>query len=122
MSDNSLLHNQNVLATLLTGTNCHTKQDALCEAVAERFLAIKDTEPFAERDHTHPECHFGYVYDGNRCEADSLGWRFRQSHGDFPTTAILEGLCDEQIAATFHEAAGAEHWYMYEKDWGYDEF
>ena len=107
-------------ATILTGTNCHTEQDALCEAVAERFEDINWKEPFAERTMDHPEARgFGYCYDGHRCEAESLGWRFRQSHGDVAISEIEAGKWDEQIAATYHEAASSEYWYRYEKDWGW---
>lgn len=99
----------NTFATILTGTNCHAERTALDWAVANRFNAIRDglTEQAGD-----------FCYDGNRTSADSLGWRFRQMHGDLNPDAILMGAHDAEIEATYHEAASSEHYYRYEKDWG----
>ncbi len=66
-----------------------------------------------------------YCYDGNRCRPENLGWRFVQhlSLGDNSPTAIEvnDGMWDDDILATFHEAAGCEYYYRYEKDWGWND-
>ena len=105
-------------ATILTGLNCHAPLDGLDTAVAHRFEGILGTEAFAERDHTHPDCMFGYCYDGNRTRGESLGWRFRQEHGALDPVSIEAGAHDALIASTFHSAADSEYYYRYEKDWG----
>lgn len=65
-----------------------------------------------------------YVYDCNRCCATQLGWRFLQMFGPFRNPAVDDikaGRYDEQIEATWHEAASSQHWYQFEKDWGWGE-
>lgn len=65
----------NVFAAVLTGTSPYAADD-FSKAIAERFEAIKDSEAFVPRDHTHPTSHgMGFCYDGNRCRAENLGWR-----------------------------------------------
>lgn len=68
-----------------------------------------------------------YIYSGSRCH--DFGWRFRQTYcgglsGEVPSTMIAEvaeGKWDQQIEATWHDSASAEHWYRYEKDYGRDD-
>ena len=105
-------------ATVLTGMNCHVERDGLDLAVERRFEVIKGTDVFAERDHTHPDCHFGFCYEGNRTKGSELGWRLRQMFGSLDPVAIEAGAHDAEIAVTFHEAADSEYYYRYEKDWG----
>lgn len=113
----------NTFMAILTGTSPFEATE-LDEVVAKRFEKIKDGEAFAERDASHPDSHgMGFCYDGNRCRPESLGWRFRQMHGratdsNLNLGEIKSGLWDEQIAATYHEAASSEYYYRYEKDWG----
>ena len=99
---------------ILTGTDPTGRGDPTREmlkrAVADRFAVIRDTLVQKQGD---------YVYSGNRCHAEELGWRFIQSHGMIDAQEIRDGKHDEKVTATWHEAASAEHWYMYEKDWGY---
>lgn len=92
-------------------------------AVAERFNAIRHTFRYREGD---------YLYDGSRCSPGELGWRFRQTLSLFlhqpgglqwePPAALIgeiaAGQHDKIIEATWHDAASAEHWYRYEKDYG----
>lgn len=106
------------LATVLTGMNCHAERDGLDLAVERRFEAIKGTDAFAHRDHNDPRTMFGWCYDGNRTRSSELGWRFRQDHGALDPVSIEAGAHDAKIAATFHNAADAEYYYRYEKDWG----
>ncbi len=101
---------------ILAGTP-HFKTEGVDEAIAARFILIRDGEDFAKRDARDPRS-FGFCYDGNRCEPGSLGWRFVQMHGEVNPDAIEVGAFDAEIAETYHEAASAEHWYRYEKDWG----
>ncbi len=103
-------------ATVLTGMNCHVERDALDLAVERRFEIIKGSDAFAHRDADSPG--FDYCYDGNRTLASELGWRLRQSFGALDPVSIEAGAHDSEIAATYHEAAGTEHWYRFEKDWG----
>lgn len=81
-----------------------------------------------------------YAYDGHRCTPKNLGWRFLQNvrlsrlpqqpggcvgprelaGADLPEPtieAIERGEFDRAIEATYHDAAGAEWWYRYEKQW-----
>lgn len=108
----------NTLATILTGTNCHATRDGLDKAVAERFELIRGTEAFAPRDVADHPMAFGFCYDGNRTEADNLGWRFRQDHGSLDPVSIEAGVHDAEIVFTYHNAADSEYYYRYEKDWG----
>jgi hypothetical protein len=92
-------------------------REAIDNAVAERFNAIKHT--FTEREGD-------YIYGGWRCDPERLGWRFRQVVGGsfsavvFNPADIRSGKYDKGIEDTWHESASAEHWYRYEKDWGYE--
>jgi len=104
----------NVINSLLTGT-APIESNEIHQAVAIRFERIRDC--LVERTGD-------YVYIGNRCVPQNLGWRFCQNVGgflgctDFNPAEILAGRFDAEIEETWHDAAGAEHWYMYEKDWG----
>ncbi len=110
----------NVFAAVLTGTSPYAADD-FSKAVAERFEAIKTGEAFAHRDSDHPTSHgMGFCYDGNRCQAENLGWRTAQEVGfDMTPEQIAAGEYDEAIAIGFHEAANSEYYYRYEKDWGW---
>jgi hypothetical protein len=108
----------NEMLTILTGTNCHAQRDALDMAVERRFEHIKGSDAFAERDSRDPRAPFGYCYEGNRTRSSELGWRLRQSYGSLDPVSIEAGCHDAEIAATFHDAADAEYYYRYEKDWG----
>jgi len=64
-----------------------------------------------------------YLYNGNRTMPRNLGWRFAQRFAmrklDQPTPKeVLQGKFDDDLEATWHEAASSEHYYAYEKDWG----
>jgi len=100
----------NTFASVLTGADCWGPHKVK-ETVAERAKTLLPT-----LKQEHPE---GYdaCYDGNRCKPENLGWRFRQSWGDHKLEDILSGKCDAEITATYHDAASAEHYYRYEKDW-----
>jgi hypothetical protein len=105
------MDNQTIRNSLITGSSPFA-DDAFSEAVAARFLLIKDNESFAHRDD-------GFCYDGNRTEAENRGWRARQTVGfALPSEQVAAGDYDEQIVIAFHEAASSEYYYRYEKDWG----
>jgi len=59
-----------------------------------------------------------FCYDGNRCKPENLGWRFEQWFGSPEPQEILDGGWDTQIEQVYQDAAGAEYYYRYEKDWG----
>ena len=101
--------------SVLTGSDCWGS-DPLKAAVAKRATDLLPTLR-QKQDHEDP-VGMGYIYDGNRCKPQNLGWRFRQMFGDHEPEAILAGECDEEIEETWHEAAHSEYWYRYEKDWG----
>jgi hypothetical protein len=103
------------LHTILTGVNCHAQRDALDLAVERRFEQIKGSDAFAHREADSPG--FDYCYDGNRTLGSELGWRFRQSFGALNPEETARGTHDAQIASTYHEAAGAEYHYRFEKIW-----
>lgn len=103
----------NVFVSLLTGNDHYTPANPVKDAVAQRAAVLIPGIP-----QQHPK---GYdaCYDGNRCKPENLGWRFQQYFGNpSDPQEVLDGEWDEQIVATYHEAASAEHWYRYEKDWG----
>ncbi len=105
-------------AAVLTGTSPFAADD-FTEAVAARYLLIKDTKAFVERGPDHPDVSFGFCYDGNRCRPENLGWRTAQTVGfELNPEQIAAGEYDDQIAIGFHEAASSEYYYRYEKDWG----
>jgi hypothetical protein len=88
----------------------------LYSAVASRFQAIRGGLKPKTGD---------VIYEGGRTAPSELGWRFRQSvlgwigatvPADMPK-AVLEGKFDAEIEATWHDAARAQHWYTYEKQW-----
>jgi hypothetical protein len=54
-----------------------------------------------------------------------MGWRFIQNYQlgkgpDIELTAenVMSGKFDDLIELNWHDAAKAEYWYAYEKDWG----
>jgi hypothetical protein len=77
------------------------------QAVAARFRIIRPglTERPGDK-----------VYSGSYCSPENLGGRFRQRlHTVRATVAEIEsGQWDTEIEETWHDAAGAEHWYRYE--------
>ena len=85
-------------------------------AVAERFRLILSRLKEREGDH---------IYTGYRTNPEELGWRFRQMYRwlEYEELAgeIRDGRHDARIEATWHDAAGAQHYYEKEKDWGSDE-
>lgn len=113
------MDNSNIFTSLITGSSPFAA-DNFTEAVAARFLLIKDGDAFAERDESHPDSHgSGFCYDGNRCEAENLGWRTRQTVGfELSPEEIAAGKYDESIVVGFHEAANSEYYYRFIKDWG----
>ena len=112
------MDNNNILNSLITGSSPFVT-DNFSEAVAARFLLIKSSEAFAERDESYPGAFTGFSYDGNRTEPENLGWRTRQTVGfEKSPEEIAAGGYDEQIVIGFHEAASSEYYYRYEKDWG----
>jgi hypothetical protein len=105
------MDNKNILHSLITGNSLYAPND-FSLAVSARFLLIKNSEAFSERSS-------GFCYDGNRTEAENLGWRTSQSVGfELTPEQIAAGEYDSQIAEGFHEAASSEYYYRYEKDWG----
>ena len=102
----------NVFLGVLTGTDPYFGQDIdIKRAVAQRFEGIKAGFKQQAGD---------LVYTGNRCRPTELGWRFIQNGGgNWTPLDIIVGKADSGIEATWHDAASAEHWYTYEKDWGY---
>jgi len=99
------------LESLFTG-HSPFKTDDFTEAVARRFEKIRHTEAFQPKEGD-------YCYDGNRTQAENIGWRSAQTSGfEVPPAKVEAGFYDEAIAKGFHEAASAEHYYRYEKDWG----
>jgi hypothetical protein len=107
----------NVFYGILTGNDAFVGEDVqLKAAIAERFKAIK---------HSIPQKSGDYLYSGNRCEPENLGWRLLQNFYRFPVVKdlpsvedIFYGRIDEEIISTYHEAASCEWYYTYEKDWG----
>lgn len=111
--------------SILTGTDCWGP-DGIKNAVAARAAILIPKIP-----QQHPN---GYdaCYDGNRCKPENLGWRFQQNARPFlggPSVdligreeitpeGILAGIYDDLIVYTYHDAASAEHYYRFEKDWG----
>ncbi len=100
---------------------------AIDSAVAYRFNVIKNTLKHKQGE---------YIYSVFRTLPSSLGWRFRQNLGmreswpnstvpfpdfgkvaDATPEAITAGDFDECISYTWHDAAAAEWWYRYEKQW-----
>jgi hypothetical protein len=111
-------NNDAIFHSILTGTSPYAA-DEFSKAVAERFKVIEQGEAFEHRDQNYPGAHCGFCYDGNRTEAENLGWRTAQTVGfELTPEQIAAGEYDEQIAIGFHEAASSEHWYRFEKDWG----
>jgi len=111
-----VLRQHNILGALLTG--CRHQDTTIDKVVAER---IKQIGPGLRRRHGD------YIYDGNRCRPENLGWRVLQNHrfapkfldrGEIVAKDVLSGKWDDLIEHTWHDAASAEHWYRYEKDWG----
>jgi hypothetical protein len=100
--------------------------DDVDKAVAERFKAIRKTLKVRDGE---------FLYSGARCAPDFLGWRFRQNLSlelaqpggigweppDTLAGEIAEGKHDAVIEATWHDAASAEWYYRFEKDYGRDE-
>lgn len=97
---------------IISGT-AHFRTEGVDEAVAARarILLQGSSKAFAHLDGD-------YCYDGNRCQPENLGWRFVQFYGAPDPATITAGEFDEQLAATYHDAASAEYYYRYEKDWG----
>lgn len=76
-----------------------------------------------------------YLYGGCRARPEELGWRFRQNLSLYlkqpgglcwePPTEVVgqveAGEHDALIEATWHDAASAEWYYRYEKDYGRDD-
>jgi hypothetical protein len=89
-----------------------TKEKTMTEidcAIATRFNHIKDSFVQKEGD---------FIYDGGRCIAEKLGWRFEQNtEHRFNVEDVESGKCDTDIERTWHDAASAEYWYRYEKRW-----
>lgn len=80
--------------------------DALKAAIGQRTMELA------------PEhCEGDFLFDGARTLPENLGWRFIQSYGTPPVAAVLAGEYDEQLRANYYDAAGAEHWYRFEKQW-----
>lgn len=112
------MDNNTIFNSLITGSSPFAA-DNFSEAVAARFLLIKSSEAFAERDESYPGAFSGFSYDGNRTEPKNLGWRTAQTVGfELTPEQIAAGEYDEQIVIGFHEAASSEYYYRYEKDWG----
>lgn len=102
----------NVFISLVTGNDHYTPDNPVKVAIKTRVVEIL---PGIEQKHPRG---FDACYDGNRTKPENIGWRFQQSFGSPDPQEILRGSWDEQIIKTYHEAASAEHWYRYEKDWG----
>lgn len=98
--------------SIVTGIDPFYNQDKeIKAAVAERFVLLL---PYLKQENGPS------LYDGNRCRPENLGWRFLQMMGlaTLSVESIKHGLWDEEIEATWHEAAKSEFYYMCEKDWG----
>ena len=103
-----------VFLSILSGNDHYSEVTDAKEAIAERAkILIPNFKP-----RTVPNACEGYCYDGNRCKPENLGWRLIQGYGEPHPDAVKDGAWDLQIEETYHEAAGAEHWYRHEKDWG----
>jgi len=98
----------NTFISVLTG-NDHHGVDVTKVAIALRAAVIVSSFEHQEGS---------FVYDGNRCDPANLGWRFVQYYGAPPISELFEGKWDQELEATYHDAASAEHWYRHEKDWG----
>lgn len=94
------------LTSILTG--CDTDPTtALKEAIGRRTAELKPAPLKGE-----------YLYGGSRTLPANLGWRFLQNFGTPRSAeAVMAGEYDEELTANYHDAAGAEHWYRYEKQW-----
>lgn len=97
---------------LATGTAHDNDEPEFYQAVADRFRFLL---PYLRQKEGE------YIYDGNRCAPENLGWRVRQIYNTSRIEYVLNGMIDDQIIATWHEAASAEHWYTREKDWGWED-
>jgi len=106
----------NTFLSVLTGTDCwgaNEVKKAIAKRAAELIPKIEKRAGLEHPDWTKRHC-----YDGNRCEPENLGWRFENRIGSPEPQEILDGKWDEQIEAIYHDAASAEYWYAFEKDWG----
>jgi hypothetical protein len=98
-----------VAKAILTGTAPDNDHPALYQAIADRFKIIVSGLTQKTGD---------FIYDGNRCAPENLGWRFVQNFGITVPRHVTNGVWDTEIEKTWHEAADAEYWYAHEKDWG----
>jgi len=97
----------NTFAGVLTGNDHFTPDNPGKTAIAQRVALLEITQKKGD-----------YCYDGNRCKPENLGWRFQQWFGYPDAQEILNGKWDAEIKDVYHDAAGAEHYYRYQKDWG----
>ena len=100
-------------ASLLTGRYAPRQLPQLAQAIKTRFITIRPKLVERKGD---------YCYDGNRTAPDEVAYRpwtaFVADVGDC-WEAILRGEKDAEIEEIWHERAQSEHWYRYEKDWGW---
>jgi len=69
-----------------------------------------------------------YIYGAWRTTPEQLGWRYLQTIGlrdglqakieTSHITNVMLGRCDWLIEEVWHDAAAAEYFYRWEKDWG----
>lgn len=61
----------------------------------------------------------GALYDGSRTKPERVAERVAY-HGrrEFTVDEIRRGKADETLVSTYHERAGVDYWYTYEKDHG----
>lgn len=88
-------------------TGCDTEPATDIKAAIGRRTAELAPEPLKGE----------YLYGGSRTMPANLGWRFLQNYGEPTFEALMAGEYDEHLIANYHDAASAEHWYRYEKQW-----
>ena len=107
-----------------------TLASRLSAAVAERFTLIR---PKLKERYDDSERRGGYIYNGPRCHPDNLYWRFHQNLRKSPEDilgqglrapiteeeikGVIDGRFDKELEETWHDAARAEHWYRYDKQY-----
>lgn len=116
----------NTFISVLTGQDHMTPPSDVKSALVERARVLL---PSLKQE--HPQGHDA-CYDGSRCEPENLAWRIRQNaqgwirqaagHGpqedrEITVELVSAGEIDDLIEYTYHDAATAEHYYRFEKDW-----
>lgn len=94
-------------------------RNLLNKMVAKRFSQL---QPYLRKKNGD------YIYGRYRTKPENLGWRFRQTYyfrngglqhkpSLWLCLKVWLGFEDDLLEKVWHDAASAEHWYRYEKQW-----